>query len=169
MPLYNLIEYRHNYSKISGSCKAIQLYCKDIPVVDNNGNITNFDEGNLTASFNFKEKITEETGSNRTKEVELMVPLKYFSNFCGTLEMPLINYEINLILTCSANRVIVSTNNANQGATFSITQTKLYVPVVVTLSTQDNAKLLQQLKSGFKRTVNWNKYTSKPELLRQNA
>ena len=55
----------------------------------------------------------------------------------------------------------------NQGATFTITETKLYVPVV-TLSTQDNAKLLTQLKSGFKRTINWNKYLSKPELLAQN-
>ena len=44
----------------------------------------------------------------------------------------------------------------------------LYVPVV-TLLTQDNAKLLPQLKSGFKRTINWNKYLSKPELLAQNS
>ena len=60
-----------------------------------------------------------------------------------------------------------STNVANQNATFAITDTKLYVPVV-TLLTQDNAKLLQQLKSGFKRVINWNKYLSKPELLAQN-
>ena len=44
--------------------------------------------------------------------------------------------------------------------TFAITDTKLYVPVV-TLSNQDNAKLLQQLKSSFKRTISWNKYQSK--------
>ena len=61
----------------------------------------------------------------------------------------------------------VSSNDANQNATFAITDTKLYVPVV-TLSTQDNAKLLQQLKSGFKRLINRNKYISKPELLAQN-
>ena len=61
----------------------------------------------------------------------------------------------------------VYSNDANQGVTFTITETKLYVPVV-TLSTQDNAKLLTQLKSGFKRTINWNKYLSKPELLAQN-
>ena len=59
----------------------------------------------------------------------------------------------------SANCVIVSTNNANQGVIFAIAGTRLYVPVV-TLLTQDNAKLLQELKSGFKRTINWNKYTS---------
>ena len=81
--------------------------------------------------------------------------------------MPLINCEVNLMLIWSANCVIVSTDVANQVATFAITDTKLYVPVV-TLSTQDNAKLLEQLNSGFKRVVNWNKYLSKPELLAQN-
>ena len=60
----------------------------------------------------------------------------------------------------------IYTNVANQNSTFEITKTKLYVPVV-TLSTQDNAKLLQQLKLGFKRTVNSNKNLSKPELLAQ--
>ena len=96
-----------------------------------------------------------------------MVPLKYLSNFWRTLEMSLINCEINLILTWSANCVVVSTNNANQNATFAITNTRFYVPVV-TLSTQENSKLLQQLKSGFQRVINWNKYLSKPELLAQN-
>ena len=81
--------------------------------------------------------------------------------------MLLINCEINLILTWSTNCVVISNNVANQNATFAITDTKLYV-TVVTLSTQDNAKLLQQLKSGFKRVINWNKYLSKPELLRRN-
>ena len=57
---------------------------------------------------------------------------------------------------------------ANQVPTFTITKTNLYVPVV-TLSTQDNAKLLPQLKSGFKRTINWNKYLSKPVLLARNS
>ena len=81
--------------------------------------------------------------------------------------MPLINCEINLILTWSANCVIVSTNNANQNATFAISNTRLYV-LVVTLSTQENAKLLQQLKYGFKVVISWNRYLSKPELLTQN-
>ena len=84
-----------------------------------------------------------------------MVLLKYLSNFWRTFEMPLINCEANLILTWSANRVIMSTNVENQGATFTKTETKLYVPVV-TLSTQNNAILLTQLKLGFKRTINWN-------------
>ena len=81
--------------------------------------------------------------------------------------MALTNCEVNLILTWSANCVIVSTNVENQNATFAITDTKLYVPMV-TLSTQDNTKLLQQLKPGFKRVINWNKYLSKPELLAQS-
>ena len=77
--------------------------------------------------------------------------------------MPLINCEINLTLTWSTNCAIVSANVANQNATFQITDTKLYVPVV-TLPTQGNSKLLQQLKSSFKRVISWNKYLSKPEL-----
>ena len=74
-----------------------------------------------------------------------MVPLKYLSNFRRTLEMPLINGEVNLISAWSENCVIVYTNVANQGATFAITESNPYVPVA-TLSTQDNAKLLTQLK-----------------------
>ena len=93
-----------------------------------------------------------------------MVPLTYLSNFWRTLEMPLINCEVNLILTWSSTCVITSSNGIG---TYAITDTKLYVPVV-TLSTQENTKLLQQLKSGFKRVINWNKYLSKPELLAQN-
>ena len=82
--------------------------------------------------------------------------------------MPLINCEVELILTWSSNCVIIYTDVANQVPTFTITETNLYVPVV-TLSTQDNAKLLPQLKSGFKRTISWNKYLPKPELLPKNA
>ena len=70
--------------------------------------------------------------------------------------MPLINCEVNLILTCSLTCVISS---ATRETKFKITETKLYAPIV-TSSIQDNAKLLQQLKSGFKRTINWNKYQS---------
>ena len=78
--------------------------------------------------------------------------------------MPLINSEANLILTWSSTCVM--TNSTGAGI-FAITDTRLYVPVV-TLSTQENTKLRQQLKSGFKRVINWNKYLSKPELLAQN-
>ena len=88
-----------------------------------------------------------------TKDVKIMVPLKYLSNFFRTLEIPLINCEINLILTWSAECFIIDAPIAGQEPAFTTTDTKLYVPVV-TLSIQDNAKLLQQLKSGFKRTIN---------------
>ena len=96
-----------------------------------------------------------------------MVLLKHLSNFWRTLEMPLITCEVNLILTWSSTCVLVATDVANQNATFAITNTKLYVPVG-TLSTQENTKFLQQLKSGFKRVISWNKYLSKPELLARN-
>ena len=165
MLMYNLIEYSDNYSKTSGS---LWQYCKDIPAVNNNGNIVDFNGANATDSFNFKTKITGQTDNNgRIDNVEIMVPLKYLSNFWRTLEMPLINCEVELILNWSANCVIIYTDVANQVPTFTITETNLYVPVV-TLSTQDNAKLLPQLKSGFKRTISWNKYLSKPKILAQN-
>ena len=154
MPMYNLIKYSDNYSKTSGS---LWQYYKDIP----NGDIADFNGANATDSFNFKTKITGQTNNNGIINVEIMVPLKYLSNFWRTLEMPLINCEVELILNWSANCVIIYTNVANQVPTFTITETNLYVPVV-TLSTQDNEKLLPQLKSGFKRTISWNKYLSKP-------
>ena len=89
-----------------------------------------------------------------------MVPFKYLSNFGGTIKMSLINCEINPDLSMSEKCVIVPVTLANQGATFSITDTKLYVPIVI-LSIQDNVKLLKQLKSDFKRRINWAKYQSK--------
>ena len=78
--------------------------------------------------------------------------------------MFVINCEVTLVLTWSPNCVI--TNSTGDGK-FKITDTKLYVPVV-TLSTQDNEKLLEQLQSGFKRVINWNNHLSKLELLAQN-
>ena len=116
-------------------------------------------------SFESKAEITGNTPADgNTKDVEIIVPLKYLSNFWRTLEMPLINCEVNLILTWSKDCVIT---NSEGEAKFAITETKLYVPVV-TLSTQDNVKLLQQLKSGFKRTINWKKYQSDPKTYKQN-
>ena len=164
MPIYNLIEYSDNYAKTAGS---LWQYCKDIPARNANDEITENTASNLTNFFNFKAKITGQTGNNGTKDVEIMIPLKYLSNFWRTLEMPSINCEVNLILTWSSTCVLIATNIPNQNATFATTDTKLYVPVV-TLSTQENTKFLQQLKSGFKRVINWNKYLSKPELLAQN-
>ena len=163
MPMYNLIEYSDNYAKTTGS---LWQYCKDIPA-RNNGLIVTFAENNLTDSFNFKTKVTDQTGNDGTEDVEIMVPLKCLSNFWRTLEMPLINCEVNVIFTWPSTCVLIATGVQTQNATFAITDTKLYVPVV-TLSTQENTKFFQQLKSGFKRVINWNKYLSKPELLAQN-
>ena len=112
-----------------------------------------------------KVKITGKTPADgNTKDVEIIVPLKHLSNFRKTLEMPLVNCKVELLLTWSKDRVIT---NSECEEKFAITETKLYVPVV-TLSTQDNAKLLQQLKSGFKRTINWNKYESNIKTFAQN-
>ena len=142
--MYNLIEYSDNYSTTSGS---LWQYYKDEP----NNNLAD------SESFKFKIKITGKTPADiNTNNVEIIVPLKYLSNFWRTLEMPLINCEINLILSWSRYCVITNYNGAGK---FVITEAKLYVPVV-TLSAQDNAELLQQLKSGFKTTINWNKYQS---------
>ena len=157
MPMYNLIEYNDNYSKISGSSwpGSSWQYYKDEP----NDNIANSD------SLKSKVKITGKTNADRnTKNVEIIVPLNYLSNFWRTLEIPLINCEVNLLLIWSRDSVITNSTGAEK---FAITETKLYVPVL-TLSTKDNAKLLQQLKSGFKRTINWNKYESSIKTFAQN-
>ena len=135
--MYNLTEYSDNYSKTSG---RLWQYYKDEP----NNNLAN------SKSFKSKVKITGQTPDDgNTKDVEIIVPLKCLSNFWRTLEMPLINCEVNLILTWSKDCVI--TNSTGEGK-LAITETKLYVPVV-TLSTKDNEKLLQQLKSGFKKQL----------------
>ena len=171
MPMYNLIEYNDNHSKTSGN---FWQYCQEIPAVNNAGNIVDFNGVNATDSFNVKAKMliqkmlkTGQANNDGIINIEIMFPLKYLSNFWETLEMPLINCEVELILSWSLGCVIVYTDVADQNPTFTIIEKNLYVPVV-TLSIQDNAKLLLQLKSGFKRTISWNKYLSNPELLAQN-
>ena len=102
MPMYNLIKYSDSYSKTSGS---LWQYCKDKPTVDDNGAIVDFNGANTTDSFNFKAKITGQTAADnnngniaRRVYVEILVPLKYLSNFWRTLEIPLINCRVELIL-----------------------------------------------------------------------
>ena len=75
MLMYNLIEYSDNYSKTSGS---FWQYCKDIPAVNNNGNMVDLNGANATDSFNFKTKITSQTNNDGIINIEIMVPLKYF-------------------------------------------------------------------------------------------
>ena len=96
-----------------------------------------------------------------------MVPLKYLSNLWRSLEMPLINCKINIFLTWFEECIIVTGNYGDQKPKFTITNTKLYVPVV-TLSAQDNEELLQQLKQVFKITINWNIYQTEPTSQTQN-
>ena len=129
MSRYDLIEYSHNYSKTS---ESLWQYYRD--------------ESNdkLTDSESFKSKIKVAGKAQK---------------FWRTLEMLVINCEINLILTWLSTCVITNSTVAGK---FQITDTKLYV-LVVTLSTEDSAKLLQQLKSGFNRTISWNRYKSDPK------
>ena len=152
MPMYNLIKYSDNSSKTSGS---LWQYYKDYP----NNSLAN------SKSFKYKVKITGKTPQDgNTKDVEILVPLKYLSNFWRTLEMSLINCKVELILTWSKKYVISSATGETK---FAITETKLHVPIV-TLSTEDNAKFLQQLKSNFKRKITWNKYESSTKTFAQN-
>ena len=132
--MYNLKDYKDNYLK---TLEGLWQYYWD----EANDNITQLE------SFKSKIKITGKTRDcGNLKNVVVAVPLKHLSNFWRTLEMLLINCEINLILTWSV--------------TFLLQLETLYVPIV-TLSTQDNAKRLEQLKSGFKRTINWNRHQPK--------
>ena len=136
-------------------------------------------------SFDYKANFMENgvTNNNLTKNnVEVVVPSKYLSNFWKSLDIPLINCELELILTWVKNSVLTDklTREADydadpdvyetdnpENAIFQITDTKLYVPVV-TLSKENDTKLLEQLKSGFKRTIKWNKYKPQMTIQPQN-
>ena len=163
MPMYNLIEHSKNYSKTS---ESLWNYYRDEA---NTGAVGNINYSiRVSKSFDYKTNITAKLeDSNRGKEdVEIVVPLEYLSNFWRTLDIPLVNCEVSLILNWSEIYVLTSKAyrravpdadpaeagiNISTGATFKITDT-LYVPVA-TLSTEINNELLQKLKTGFKRTV----------------
>ena len=164
MLMHKIIKYSDNSSKTSGS---LWHYYKDKPFSDNR-TIADFPANNNdTASFKFKTKIASRTGNEGAKLVKIRVPLKYLSNSWRNLKIPLINCENNLVLTWSDRCFVIDNPINNQVPTFTITDTKLYVPVV-TLLIQDNARLPEQLKSGFKRTINWNRYEPKVKAERQN-
>ena len=128
MPMCNLIEYSDNYSKISGS---LWQYCKDMLAVTNDGNIIDSNDANVTDSFKLKSKITSQTDNDgRIDNAEIVVPLKHLNDFWRTLEMPLINCEVELVLTWSADCVIIYNIVANQVHIFTIKEAILYVPVV---------------------------------------
>ena len=175
--MYNLLEYSKNYRKTTGS---LWNYYRDEPSSGFNNN--NRDRMNYSIkdsySFDNKTSITGqlENDDEEKEEIKIVVSLKYLSNFWRTLDIPLINCKISLDLTWSKNCVLTSKATRNAlaaegdnlavaginnptNAVFEITDCKLYVPAV-NLSAQNENKLLEQLKTGFKITVPWNKYRS---------
>ena len=186
MTTYNLLEYSKHYWKTTGS---FWNNYRDEP---NNPPDDNYNADPITNSESFKYKSsmtgktsdanwnTERENTKTKKNLKIVVPLKYLSDFWRSLDMPFINCEISLTLTWSTSYVLtdIKTQTARNAdpnvdppiearertdaptnAIFKITDTKLYVPVV-TLSTKDDNNFLEQLKSGFKRTIKWNKYRS---------
>ena len=116
----------------SKASEILWQYCRDEPDLDVNNAITDFNAANaIIHSIKIKEKINRSNKQDATKNVEIIVPLEYLSNFWTTLEVPLINCEINLDLTWYQKCNIVATAVPYQGAIFQITDTKLYVPVVI--------------------------------------
>ena len=178
MPMYNLLAYSKNYRITIGS-----LYNYYGDELSDNADDNNFDNIKVVNSeaFNYKNKIVGNTynvnadaqgydvNKNGTQEVELTIPLKYLGNFWRALNIPLISCEVSLELKWNKNCVITSLeqrhigggnrDNAPTGATLAINYCKLYVPAV-TLSKDDDFKLLTNLKPGFKREIIWNKYRS---------
>ena len=180
MPMYNLLEYSKNYSKTSASLwndyrdepnnPPPVVPATDHPTFNNNVDpITNSVSFKCKNSFIGKTPNNDNDDNNVINGVEIVVPLKHLGNFWDSLNIPLINCEVKLILTWSNNRVLTDLithvavparrNNlprpalaASTSATFKITDTKLYVPIV-TLSAGNDNKLLEQLKTGFKRTI----------------
>ena len=170
MPMYNLLEYSKNYRKTTGS---LWNYYRDEP---SNPLSTN------SESFKYKTSILRKTPQDNDSltNAEVVIPLKHLSNFWKNLSIPLTNCEIELIVTWTKNCVLadMTTRDAGNnndppaivvpsGATFKITDTKLYVPVV-TLSKENDIKLLEQLKTGFKKTIKWNKYRSQMSIQDNN-
>ena len=149
MPMYNLIEYSDNYSDTAGSLWQFRRY-----EIEGDADLTI----NNASSFKYKANLISDTvadAANRKKEnVKIAVPLKYLSNFWRSLEMPLINCKIEFSLGWYEECIL---SNDGDAATFTITDAKLYVPVV-TLRTEDNTKLSKSLNKGLKRSIHWNKY-----------
>ena len=145
MPMYNLIEYNDNYSDTSGS---LWQFKRDEVTI--NADVSN----DNAPSFKYKANLIGNTKANGTKNgVKIAVPLKYLSNSWRSLEMPSINFKVELSLKWYERCLLT----APTIATFRITDAKLYVPIV-TLSIEDNSKLTKLLNEGFKRPIYWNEY-----------
>ena len=169
MPMYNLIEYSKNYRKTT---RSLWNYYGDSGL---RGDINNINYSlKDSKSFDYKTSITGKVEGNNVEKDDVKIVVKYLSNFWKTSDMLLINCEVSLTLTWSKNCVITSkaTRDDDPGAypavdeiknttnaIFKITDCKLYV-LLVTLSAENDNKLLEQLKTGFKRTNKWNKYRS---------
>ena len=154
MPMYNLIEYSDNYQDSSAT---LYQYKRDEPPEDDA-------VADLTAdnSSSFKYKVSllgnpEVANNIARRNVKIVVPLKYLSNFFRSLEMPLINCKIKLNLT-SKKECVISTGVGE--AVFIIKDTKLYVPVL-TLSKEENKYFIEQQNKGFERPIYWNEYKTK--------
>ena len=152
----NLIEQNDNYWDTSGS---LWQFKRD-EALSNNADLS-IDNSKL---FKYKAALVGKTANavNNTnssvKDTKIVVPLKYLSNFWRSLEMPLINCKVYLELNWIEDCILSS---AGDSAKFAITDAKLHVPIV-TLSTKDSANLTKQLNEGFKRSVYWNSYETKP-------
>ena len=189
MSMYNLLEYSKNYRKTIGSLynyyrdelsdDAYDDNFRNIKVV--NSNTFKYKNEIIGNTYDVDARIPNPDGAgqidnpiynvnkNGKQEVELAIPLKYLGNFWRALNIPLISCEVSFELKWDKNCIITSLeqrdigggyrDNAPAGATFSITDCKLYVPAV-TLSKDDETKLLTNLKSGFKREIIWNNYRS---------
>ena len=169
MSMYNLLECSKNYEKTLGS---LLNYYRDEPkehTIGAGNNAINISIRN-SKSFDFKTKITGslDAGEDKKEDVTIAIPLKYLGNFWRNLDIPLINCEITIILSWYKECVLVgrafrgppaAATNSPTDAKFEITDCKLYVPIV-TLSAENDNKLLEQLKSGFRITIKWNKYMS---------
>ena len=167
--MYNLLEYSKNHEKTSGS---VFNYYRDEPsetTIGAGNNAINISIRN-SKSFDYKTEImgSLDAVEDEKEDVKIAIPLKYLGNFWRSLDIPLINCEITLILSWYKECVLVgrafrgppaAAINSPTSAKFEITDCKLYVPVV-TLSVEDDNKLLEQLKSGFRRSIKWNKYMS---------
>ena len=175
MPMYNLFEYSKNHEKTLGS---LFNYYRDEPseiTIAAGNNAINISIRN-SKSFDYKTEITGslDAGEDEKEDVKVAIPLKYLGNFWRRLDIPLINCEITLILSWYKECVLVgrafrgppaAAINSPTSAKFEITDCKLYVPMV-TLSAENDNKLLEQLKSGFRITIKWNKYM--PQMSNQN-
>ena len=158
MPIYSLIEYSDNYQDSSAS--LYQYKRDEPPEADAVADLTANNSDSLKYKIKLLGNVTEVAGDAagvRRLNVKVIIPLKYLSNFFRSLEMPLINCKIKLILTWK-KECVLSTGAGE--AVFIINDTKLYVPDV-TLSKEDNKDFIEQQNKEFQKSIYWNEYKTK--------